>query len=68
MWQEGGAHIPGTTNTFGGTSTAEYGPLELSTYATNGGSVNRYNNFRQILNNNPCKSNQDHGNWWDNSQ
>ena len=29
LWQVGGANIPGTKNTFGGTSTAEYGPLLL---------------------------------------
>lgn len=57
-WQEGGANIPGTQNTFGGTSTAEYGPLLLSTYASANaaGFVNRYNNFRQILPNNPCQA------------
>jgi hypothetical protein len=54
MWQEGGAHIPGTVNTFGGTSTAEYGPLLLLTYAAPGGSSSRYNDFRQVLSNNPC--------------
>lgn len=26
-WQEGGVNIPGTMNTFGGTSTSEYGSL-----------------------------------------
>jgi hypothetical protein len=26
-WQEGGKYIPGTVNDFGGSSTAEYGPL-----------------------------------------
>ena len=26
-WQEGGRFLPGTINNFGGTSTAEYGPL-----------------------------------------
>jgi hypothetical protein len=37
VWQLGGAHIPGTTNTFGGTSTAEYdGLLELAYPAANG--------------------------------
>lgn len=56
LWQEGGAHIPGTTNTFGGNSTAEYGPLLLTTYASanQAGFINRYNNFRQVLANNPC--------------
>lgn len=27
LWQEGGKFIPGTVNRFGGSSTAEYGPL-----------------------------------------
>jgi len=27
VWQQGGKFIPGTTNTFGGSSTTEYGPL-----------------------------------------
>ncbi len=54
MWQLGGTHIPGTTNTFGGTSTAEYGPLLLLTYATATGSSTRYNDFRQVLSSNPC--------------
>jgi hypothetical protein len=30
VWQLGGPNIPGTTNTFGGNSTAEYGPLLFS--------------------------------------
>jgi len=56
QWQLGGANIPGTKNTFGGNSTAEYGPLLLSTYAAanSAGFTNRYNNFRQILSSNPC--------------
>ncbi len=54
MWQEGGPYIPGTTNTFGGTSTAEYGPLLLLNYAVPGGVSSRYNDFRQVLSNNPC--------------
>ena len=60
LWQLGGANIPGTTNTFGGTSTAEYGPLLSSVYASanSAGFVNRYNNFRQILSSNPCNSDQ----------
>lgn len=58
-WQLGGTHIPGTQNTFGGNSTAEYGPLLSLTYAAanSAGFVNRYNNFRQVLNSNPCQSN-----------
>lgn len=58
MWQLGGALIPGTTNTFGGTSTAEYGSLLTSVYASanSAGFINRINNFRQILAYNPCGS------------
>ncbi len=59
VWQLGGPNIPGTKNTFGGNSTAEYGPLLLSTYAAanTAGFSQRYNNFRQILPNNPCRAN-----------
>jgi hypothetical protein len=53
QWQLGGANIPGTKNTFGGTSTAEFGPLLPLAYPTVGGSVTRFNNFRQIIDN-PC--------------
>jgi hypothetical protein len=57
IWQEGGASIPGTTNTFGGTSTAEYGGLLLSNYPAAGFTITqRYNNFRNVLGNNPCPS------------
>ena len=58
-WQEGGAFIPGTKNTFGGSSAAEFGPLLELAYpvATPPGSVStRYNNFRQVLSYNPCPS------------
>jgi len=55
MWQQGGANIPGTTNDFGGTSTSEYGDLLLSPYPAAGFTITeRYNNFRNILSNNPC--------------
>jgi hypothetical protein len=55
QWQFGGANIPGTTNTFGGTSTAEYGPLLRLTYPGPGFTpVTRINNFRQVLAHNPC--------------
>jgi hypothetical protein len=59
VWNEGGANIPGTTNTFGGSSTTEFGPLLLLTYPSAtapGGTVQRYNDFRQVLDNNPCPS------------
>jgi hypothetical protein len=58
-WQLGGANIPGTKNTFGGSSTAEFGPLLQLAYpaATPPGSVTvRYNNFRRIFSTNPCPS------------
>jgi hypothetical protein len=56
IWQFGGPNIPGTTNTFGGTSTAEFGPLLLLNYPqpTPAGFVARYNNFRNTLSTNPC--------------
>jgi hypothetical protein len=54
-WQLGGDNIPGTTNHFGGSSTAEFGPLLPLAYpgGTTGPSF-RYNNFRNILPSNPC--------------
>jgi hypothetical protein len=55
-WQLGGAHIPFTTNSFGGTSTAEYGSLLTSVYPGVGGPISRINNFRQVLSNNPCRA------------
>jgi hypothetical protein len=53
-WQLGGANIPGTKNTFGGTSTAEYGELLQLAYPAPGGPTLRFNDFRQVLSNNPC--------------
>lgn len=54
VWQLGGANIPGTTNTFGGNSTAEYGPLLSLAYPGTAGVFFRYNNFRNVLSSNPC--------------
>jgi hypothetical protein len=55
IWQEGGGNIAGSTNTFGGTSTAEYGGLLLSNYPAAGFTITqRYNNFRNVLGSNPC--------------
>jgi len=55
IWQEGGGSIPGTTNNFGGTSTAEYGGLQLLNYPAAGFTVTqRFNNFNNTLTNNPC--------------
>jgi hypothetical protein len=54
VWQLGGANIPGTTNTFGGNSTTEFGPLLSSAYPGPGGAFSRFNNFRNVLSTNPC--------------
>jgi hypothetical protein len=60
-WQEGGTHIPRTTNTVGGTSTAEYGPLlglvnaPIPGFTTT--TTTLYEDFRNVLASNPCPSN-----------
>jgi hypothetical protein len=55
-WQEGGRFIPGTRNSFGGTSTAEYGPLLKTVYPTTGfTTVTRFNNFNSGDLRNPCR-------------
>jgi hypothetical protein len=58
-FQQGGPYIPGTTNTFGGSSATEYGTksnLLVGDYpaAPAGTVTTRYNNFRNILGSNPC--------------
>ena len=53
-WQFGGASLPFTTNTFGGTSTTEFGPLLQLTYPQPGGTFQRFNDFRNVLGSNPC--------------
>jgi hypothetical protein len=57
-WKEGGVHIPGTTNTFGGTSTAEYGPTLTTYYPGDPGFPEGMyvDNFRRVLTTNPCAS------------
>ena len=55
VWQLGGTDIKGTTDTFGGNSTAEFGPLLFSDYPGPGFMpIHRTNNFRNILGSNPC--------------
>jgi hypothetical protein len=55
LWQLGGPFIPGTTNSFGGSSAAEFGPLLPLAYpAANGQPTFRYNDFRNGLSSNPC--------------
>jgi hypothetical protein len=56
FWQLGGANIPGTTNTFGGSSAAEFGPLLFLDYPGPGTTpIHRTNDFRQVLSTNPCQ-------------
>jgi hypothetical protein len=55
-WQLGGANMPGTELTFGGSSAAEFGPLLKLGYPTPTGIRLRYNDFRLILSSNPCPS------------
>jgi hypothetical protein len=56
VWQLGGPYIPGTKNTFGGNSTAEYGSLLSLLYPSVTGPDFRYNDFRKVLSNNPCQA------------
>jgi hypothetical protein len=54
-WQEGGAFIPGTINTFGGSSKTEFGPLLQTVYPAAGfTTVTRFNNFNSGDRTNPC--------------
>ena len=57
-WQLGGANIPGTKNTFGGSSAPEFGstPLGLAYPASNGQVQIIDEDFRQVLSSNPCPS------------
>lgn len=56
VWEEGGPAIPGATNTFGGSSTTEFGPLLKLFYPSSNlaGVVFRFNDFRNTLASNPC--------------
>jgi hypothetical protein len=55
-WQQGGPYIPGTTNRFGGSAHAEYGPLRVISYPTApfGTVTTRFNDFRSAYMQNPC--------------
>jgi hypothetical protein len=56
LWQEGGKFIPRTTRTFGGNSTAEFGPLLKTLYPAAGfAPVRRFNNFNSGNKSNPCR-------------
>src|SRR5262249_10236770 len=65
QWQEGGRFIPGTVNTFGGSSTTEFGPLLKTPYPSvdsNGQPtvIERFNNFNSGDPGNPCKARLGH--------
>ena len=54
-WQEGGKYIPRTVNDFGGSSTAEYGPLLQVTFPVAGfTTVKRFVDFNSGNMRNPC--------------
>jgi hypothetical protein len=55
VWQQGGNFIPGTINHFGGSSTAEYGPLLQTAYPDTGFTITKlFNNFNSGDMRNPC--------------
>jgi hypothetical protein len=55
VWQFGGPYLKGTTNTFGGNSATEFGPLLFSDYPSPiVANRHRTNNFRNVLSSNPC--------------
>ena len=57
MWQLGGPNLPHTNQDFGGSSAAEYGPLLKLAYPSTGNTASRFfNDFRQVLNSNPCEA------------
>ena len=56
-WQEGGKFIPGTVNDFGGSSTAEFGPLLKTVYPEAGFTTQKLiNNFNSGDMRNPCRA------------
>jgi hypothetical protein len=56
VWQFGGPYLKGTTNNFGGTSASEFGTTPLFSFYPNINPAirSRTNNFRTVLNTNPC--------------
>jgi hypothetical protein len=53
-WNLGGPYLPGTSHTFGGSSTTEYGPLLAAWYPYPTGPQVRINVYQQTLSSNPC--------------
>jgi len=58
-WSLGGAFIPGTTDSFGGNSTIEYGSLLKGLYPGTTGARFVIETYRRVLRSNPCASNRD---------
>jgi len=58
-WQFGGTQIPGTTNTFGGNSTTEFGPLLGLVVQDFNTSIIEFLNFRRVLDENPCTAREE---------
>jgi hypothetical protein len=56
LWYEGGPNFTGITQTFGGSSTTEFGPLLRLDYPSPTGDLPRFNDFRNTLSSNPCPS------------
>lgn len=55
IWRLGGPYLLGTTNSFGGSSTTEYGPpLQLAYPSVGGKTQVILENFRRVLSHNPC--------------
>jgi hypothetical protein len=55
VWQLGDAHLANVINNFGGSAPSEYGELTLLRYPAPGNTVQGLlEDFRHILNNNPC--------------
>jgi hypothetical protein len=57
VWKEGGPAVAGVTNNFGGTSTAEYGPLLALNFVSSvspTGIVTAFEDYHQTLPSNPC--------------
>jgi hypothetical protein len=49
LWYEAGSAFPGQTQTFGGSSTTEFGPLLRLDYPSPTGNLPRFNDFRNVV-------------------
>lgn len=58
-WNLGGPFIPGTVNSFGGTSTSEYGAFFALLFPSTAGPTQIIENYRRILPFNPCQGESD---------